>query len=121
MSYVLKVQNTSPYEWNGSDGANVPSGATWTPQNEPLGNAWLNCNELGTLNFLDIGDKHIPGDSKETWGVLISYQGEEMVGRYEGGGQLSAVINSFGQVTLSGMDLRQVSLPSFVQPEPTFE
>lgn len=121
MSYTLKVQNSSPYEWSGSDGANIPPGATWTPQQEPLGNAWMSCNQLGGLNFLDIGDNHIPGDSKETWGVLISYQGEEMVGRYEGGGQLSAQINQFGQVTLSGMDLRQVALPSFIQPEPSFE
>ena len=121
MSYTLQVQNSSPYTWEGSDGGNIPPGATWTPQNEPLGNAWVHTTELGTVNFLDIADKHIPGDSKETWGVLISYQGEEMVGRYEGGGQLSAAINRFGQVTLSGMDLRQVSLPSFLQPDPTFE
>ena len=121
MSYSLQVQNSSHYTWQGSDGATIPPGATWTPQNEPLGNAWMKSNELGTLNFLDIADTHIPGDSKETWGVLISYQGEEMVGRYEGGGQLAGQINQFGQVTLSGMDLRQVSLPSFIQPEPSFE
>lgn len=120
MSYTLQVQNGSPYTWSDSDGGSVPPGATWT-HSTALGNAWLNSNELGTVNFLDIGDKHIPGDSKETWGVLISYQGEEMVGRYEGGGQLSASINQFGQVTLSGMDLRQVALPSFQQPDPTFE
>ena len=121
MSYTLKVQNSSPYVWFDSDGAKIAPGASWSPQKEPLGNAWVSSSELGPLNFLDIGDKHIPGDSKETWGVLISYQGEEMVGRYEGGGQLSAVINNYGQVTLSGMDLRQVSLPSFIQPEPSFE
>jgi hypothetical protein len=121
MSYSLQVQNGSQYTWEGSDGANVPPGAMWSPQNQPLGNAWLQSPQLGTLNFLDIADTHIPGDSGETWGVLVSYQGEEMVGRYEGGGQLNGSINNFGQVTLSGMDLRQVSLPSFVQQEPTFE
>ena len=122
MSYTLQVQNASPYAWAGNDGAIVPPGAIWTPQQEPLGNAWIKSDELGTLNFLDLGDNHIPGDSGETWGVLISYQGEEMVGRYEGGGQLRAQINPYGQVQLSGnMDIRQVSLPSFVQQSPTFE
>ena len=70
--------------------------------------------ELGTINFLDIGDVHIGGDSKETWGVLVSFQGEETVGRYEGEGALEVVINQFGQVELKNMDLREVSLPSFI-------
>ena len=122
MSYTLQVQNASPYAWAGSDGATVPPGAIWTPQQEPLGSAWIKSDQLGTLNFLDLGDNHIPGDSGQTWGVLVSYQGEEMVGRYEGGGQLTAQINPYGQVQLGGnMDIRQVSLPSFVQQSPTFE
>jgi hypothetical protein len=121
MSYTLQVQNGTQYEWTGSDGANVPPGATWQPQHEPLGNAWISSSQLGTINFLDIADQHIPGDSKETWGVLISYQGEEMVGRYEGGGTLKVALNGYGQATPSGMDLRQVSLPAFVQQETTFE
>ena len=122
MSYIVKVHNGSPYIWWDGTGTQVNPGDGWNAEGKTLGNAFLNCNELGALNFLDIADKHIPGDSKETWGVLISYQGEEMVGRYEGGGQLSADINQYGQVQLGGnMDFRQVSLPAFVQPEPTFE
>lgn len=121
MSYSVQVQNQSQYTWTGSDGATVPPKATWTPQQVTLGNAWIRSTELGTLNFLDIADTHIPGDSGETWGVLISFQGEEMVGRYEGGGQLKVTINQFGQVQLTGMDLRQVSLPSFIQQQATFE
>jgi hypothetical protein len=45
-------------------------------------------------------------------GVLIAYQGEEYVGRYEGGGQLAVEINAYYQAVLSGMDLRQVYLPA---------
>jgi hypothetical protein len=52
------------------------------------------------------------GDSDEAWGVLIAYQGEEYVGRYEGGGQLAVEINAYYQAVLSGMDLRQVYLPA---------
>jgi hypothetical protein len=112
MSYALSVHNGSPYEMHGSDGAAVPPGATWEPQGA-LGNGWIESTELGAINFLDIGDTHIPGDSKETWGVLISYMGEEVVGRYEGAGDLVVTVNGFGQAHLAGLDLRQVSLPSF--------
>jgi hypothetical protein len=110
--YNVSVQNSSQYTLEASDGATVPPNATWQTQ-AAIGNAWISSTQLGTLNFLDIGDQHIPGDSGETWGVLISYQGEEVVGRYEGGGQLNVTINNFGQAQLSGMDLRQVQLPSF--------
>ncbi len=44
--------------------------------------------------------------------MLIAYQGEEFVGRYEGGGQLTVVVNQYCQAELSGMDLREVSLPA---------
>lgn len=88
----------------------IPGGGDWKSGN--LGDIAFDIPTRGVLSFHDIGDKHIPGDSKETWGVLIAYQGEEFVGRYEGGGQLAVEINDFYQATLSGMDLRQVSLPA---------
>jgi hypothetical protein len=87
----------------------IPPGDKWKSEN--LGDVTLDVPMRGPLSFHDIGDKHIGGDSKETWGVLIAYQGEEYVGRYEGGGQLQVVINEYYQAVLSGMDLRQVSLP----------
>src|SRR3954465_10168290 len=114
MSYTLSVQNGTEYEMQGSDGANVPSAATWQPSGVH-GNGWIQSTELGTLNFLDLGSRHIPGDSGETWGVLISFQGAAMVGRYERAGGLTVALNEYGQATLSGMDIRQVSLPSFIQ------
>src|SRR3954452_10206699 len=98
----------------GSDGARVPSGGTWQPAGLH-GNAWIESSELGAINFLDLGARHIPGDSGETWGVLISYQGEEMVGRYEGQGTLDVALNEYGQATPSGMDSREVDLPAFIQ------
>jgi hypothetical protein len=113
MSYTLSVQNGTPYQMEASDGATVPSGATWQPPGVH-GNAWIASTELGALNFLDIAARHIPGDSTETWGVLISFQGEEVVGRYEGAGALTVAFNEYGQAELAGMDLRQVSLPSFI-------
>jgi hypothetical protein len=48
-------------------------------------------------------------------GVLISYQGEEYVGRYEGGGVLNVEINRYLQMTISGnMAFRQVWLPGLI-------
>ena len=88
----------------------IPPGGNW--KSGSLGDVTLIVPTRGPLSFHDIADKHIGGDSKETWGVLIAYQGEEIVGRYEGGGQLAVVINEYYQAVLSGMDLRQVSLPA---------
>ena len=88
----------------------IPPSQGWT--SGELGDVTLDVPTRGPLSFHDIGDTHIPGDSGETWGVLIAYQGEEFVGRYEGGGQLTVEINGYYQAVLSGMDLRQVSLPS---------
>ena len=88
----------------------IPPGGEW--QSDNLGDVTLTVPTRGPLNLHDIGDNHIGGDSQETWGVLIAYQGEEYVGRYEGGGQLTIIINEYYQAVLSGMDLRQVSLPA---------
>lgn len=87
----------------------IPPGDSWKSGN--LGDITLTVPTRGPLSFHDIADKHIGGDSKETWGVLIAYQGEEYVGRYEGGGQLTVVVNELYQAVLGGMDLRQVYLP----------
>ena len=89
----------------------IPPGDQWKSAPD-LGDVTLIVPTRGPLSFHDIGDKRIGGDSKETWGVLIAYQSEEFVGRYEGGGQLAVEINTYYQAELSGMDLRQVSLPA---------
>jgi hypothetical protein len=88
----------------------IPPGDKW--QSGDLGDVTIIVPTRGPLSFHDIADQHIPGDSGETWGVLIAFQGEEIVGRYEGGGQLAVEINAYYQAVLSGMDLRQVSLPA---------
>ncbi len=88
----------------------IPAGDQWKSGN--LGDVTLLVPTRGPLSFHDIGDQHIGGDSGETWGVLIAYQGQEFVGRYEGGGQLTVVINTYYQAVLSGMDIREVDLPA---------
>src|SRR3954449_4970105 len=108
--YAVTVTNASSVDLTTSDGKTVNAGGgTWTSPRS--GNAGFTSQHFGPIAFLDIGDTHIGGDSTETWGVLITYQGEELVGRYEGEGALDVAINQFGQATLMGMDLRQVALP----------
>ena len=80
-----------------------------------LGHATVEVIGLGRVNFTDIGDKHAGGHSKATWGVLISYQGEELVFRYEGDGQIQLTVNQFGQAEMSGNgEFSLVPLPSFI-------
>jgi hypothetical protein len=83
-----------------------------------LGNAYLTIPGLGQANFIDIADSHIGGDGPETWGVLINYQGEAWVFRYEGGGELSATLTSYGVLQISStFSTREVELPPITRPE----
>ncbi|HEX8206554.1 MAG TPA: hypothetical protein VF587_10895 [Solirubrobacteraceae bacterium] len=109
--YQISLKNNSNAGIGFAGGNQViPPGESWKSDN--LGDVTLTVPTRGPLSFHDIADKHIGGDSKETWGVLIAYQGEEYVGRYEGGGRLTVVINAYYQAVLSGMNLRQVYLPA---------
>ncbi len=111
--FDVTLTNNSTAKLQTSDGKTVnPNGGTWKFAGGPQGQVTYIDGPFGRLGFLDIGDQHIGGDSKETWGVLIAYQGEEIVGRYEGGGRLKVVVNQYCQAELSGMDLRQVFLPA---------
>jgi hypothetical protein len=83
---------------------------------EQLGNAYFHSDEVGSLSFRDIGNTHISGDSKESWGVLITYQGRHMVGRYDGGnGLLEITWDEHLQALVGGkMTLRNVLLDPLV-------
>ena len=109
MSYTVTINNATDSPITVEDGTTIqPNGGSWT--SGTLGNTFGHSDQFGSISFIDLGETHIPGDSGETWGVLITYQGEHMVGRYEGGGQLTVDFNSFLQATLTGMDLRLVAL-----------
>lgn len=109
--FDVKLTNGSSAELETSNGKKVsPNGGTWTFAGGPQGQATYIDGPFGRLGFLDIGDQHVPGDSGETWGVLITYLGVAMVGRYEGQGSLAMTVDPFLRVTLSGMDFRQVEL-----------
>ena len=110
--YQLSVTNNSSHSIGFLGGNEIIPEGGGQYQSGNLGNLTLIVPTRGPLDFLDIGDQHIGGDSSETWGVLIAYQGQEYVGRYEGGGQLTVVVNEYYQAELSGMDLREVSLPA---------
>jgi hypothetical protein len=82
-----------------------------------LGNIYIIVSGLGAINFTDVADKQIGGYSTATWGVLISYQGEELVFRYEGGGEIQLTINDLGQAEITGNGgFSRIQLPSFIYP-----
>ena len=115
MSYSVTITNSTETPITTSDGETIQPNGTW--QSGTLGNAWFHSDQFGALSLIDIGDQHIGGDSSETWGVLITYGGENMVGRYEGGGTLNITFNQYLQAVVSGMDLRLVALSSLVTPD----
>ena len=116
MSWHLTIINQYPGTLQTSVGAPINQGDT-RPVRLPqtFGNVYVTVPGLGAVNFLDVGDRQIGGYSKSTWGVLISYQGEEVVFRYEGGGELELTVNGFGQAELRGNGgFSQLRLGSFV-------
>ena len=118
MSYTVTVQNSTATPITAGDGTTIQPNGSWT--SGTLGDTYLHSDQFGSMSFIDLGDQHIGGDSGETWGVLITYQGEHMVGRYEGGGQLQVDFNGYLQATLAGMDLRLVQLdPLIIQGQQT--
>ena len=112
MSYTVTIENSTDTPITAGDGTVIAPGGNWT--SGTLGDTFAHSDEFGSISFVDLGDQHIGGDSSETWGCLITYQGEHMVGRYEGGGQLTVSFNRYLQATLTGMDLRLVQLNPLV-------
>ena len=112
MSYYVTIVNSTGAPMTTNDGTTIAKGDTW--RSGVLGDGYVHSEEFGSLSFRDIGEKHIGGDSGETWGVLISYGGEHMVGRYEGGGELKLEFNEYLQAEVTGMDLRRVRLDALV-------
>ena len=117
MSYTVTINNSTDSPITAEDGTVIqPNGGTWT--SGTMGNTFAHSDQFGSISFVDLGDQHIGGDSGETWGCLITYQGGHMVGRYEGGGQLKVTFNKYLQATLAGMDLRLVQLDALVDGNP---
>ncbi len=113
--FDVSLTNGSSVELQTSDGHKIgANGGTWKFRGGPQGSSYYVDGPFGRFGFLDIGDTHIPGDSGEEWGVLLTYQEMSVVGRYEGEGTLTIGINQFLQVTLSGMDFRQVALEGLI-------
>lgn len=118
--YTLTVTNHywRPVVVNNSAGASftVPLNGSMHPSG-PLGDATITVPGLGEMMVHDIGDRQIGGFSKATWGVLVAYQGEEVVFRYEGGGQLTVTFNDFGQAELtSNGGFSRLSLGGLILP-----
>jgi len=114
MTYSLILHNSTGSTLAASDGQTVKPDDTW--KSDKLGNAYFHSDEVGSLSFRDIGNEHISGDSKETWGVLITYQGGHAVGRYEeGSGLLEITWSNHLQALVGGkMTLRRVLLDPIV-------
>lgn len=82
-----------------------------------LGDAAINVPGIGHMLLHDVGDRQIGGFSTATWGVYLSYQGEELVFRYEGGGQITVTFNDFGQAEIEANGgVSRISLGAFKIP-----
>lgn len=88
---------------------------TTTPAD--LGGAAIHVPGIGHMLLHDVCERQIGGFSRATWGVYLSYRGEELVFRYEGGGQITVTFNDFGQASLeSNGAFSRINLGAFKIP-----
>ncbi|BAZ68308.1 MAG: hypothetical protein KME28_09010 [Pelatocladus maniniholoensis HA4357-MV3] len=80
---------------NGKLGKNVET------SNVALGNATLSVPNQGDVIFTDVGSKRPPGVSSGDWFVEITYKDKKWAYSYGGGGNLTAIINQDGSLTLN--------------------
>jgi hypothetical protein len=112
--YLINFANKSKNLKVGTaDAHGIGPGESW--QSGELGDFWLSTQQFGAINFHDLGKQRVPGDTQETWGVYITYRGQQFVGRYEGGGRIDVVLNDLGQITLTGnLHIHQVYEPPVI-------
>lgn len=113
MSYHVTVTNNY-HDTLMAFGSPINKGDTRPTKSPLLGNGYITVPGIGSVNFIDLGQQKMGGFSKATWGVLISYQGEETEFRYEGGGEIQININNLGQAEISGNGgFSRIDFPSF--------
>ncbi len=115
--YTLHITNNYRYNClihiDGKGDGPVNRGVTATFNN--MGSGYLKVPGMGVLNFIDLAANKIPGYDypKEHWGILVRTHTVEAYYRYEGGGELTLVIDEYGSYTLSTQNgtMVMISLP----------
>ncbi|QTD36643.1 hypothetical protein JL193_10870 [Polaribacter batillariae] len=114
--YTLTVKNNYVYDIGSSNGVTIPK--TKSHVFNDRGSIYFIVPGLGEINFISLGDKKIEGYPipKETWGVLVRTHTTEAYYRYEGGGELTAIIDNFGTLHLTTKNgtIIPISLPELV-------
>ena len=122
--YTLNIVNNYSYDCvftNQATGKDAIVNHNYQATFNNMGSGYLTVPGIGSVNFLDLGDKKIEGYPipKETWGVLVRFSTVEAYYRYEGGGELTATIDQYGSCTLSTSNgtMITISLPEFTIKE----
>jgi len=118
MSYTLNVQTQfyTPLNYiREGESSSIHPG--FKPGFKKLGWFRLIVPGIGELSLIDIADRKITNLPflKGTWGVFISYQGQECEFRYEGEGEINLNVNNLGQIEMDGNgQFLLTDLPSFI-------
>ena len=114
--YTLTVKNNYAWDIGSSEGVTIKKGSNHVFKRK--GSLYLMVPGIAEIAFIDLGDKKIEGYGipKETWGVLIRVITTEVYYRYEGGGELTAVIDQYGSLHLSTTKgtMINISLPEVI-------
>ena len=99
--YNTKFTNNYIYSLSLDGGGAIDKGSTANFEN--WGSHIIEIPGLGSLNFIDLGDKKIQGYTGEgypnqTWGALIRFHMTEIYFRYEGQGSIEVTVDQYGNV-----------------------
>lgn len=99
--YTLTIKNNYIYDIQASNGVKISKENTHIFDNQ--GSMFIRVPGMGEINFIDLGENKINGYSfpTATWGVLVRSHTTEAHYRYEGGGELTAIIDHQGTTRLS--------------------
>ena len=99
--YTLTVKNNYVYDIGASNGVTIKTGTQHVFNNK--GSIYFTLPGSGEINFIDLGNKKIEGYPipTETWGVLVRNHTTEAYYRYEGDGELTAIIDQYGSLQLT--------------------
>ena len=102
--FNVTVVNNSPFGFF-VDGGNQVFGQGTHPFPNLSGIHFINPGPMGNVVIIDLGDKKLDRYTndklpwtKQTWGGVIRYRGDDAYFRYEGTGNIKIVIDNVGSI-----------------------
>lgn len=100
--YIFEITNHYPYTITAGKWQVKKEESAGYP--EKLGNLIIDVPGKGQIALQDISNVRLDPPTKKKYSILISFQGEEMLYRYDGDGRISAMLSEMGELFIQKRD-----------------